>query len=77
MLAGYQAGENESAAQCYFSASDLGGAGMNGVVVVGNPNWPIFTLLWEVLPVITVGKQSASDGCVSACKAQSLAGFCP
>lgn len=30
MLAGYQVQENESAAQCYFSASDLGGAGMEG-----------------------------------------------
>lgn len=29
MLAGYQLGENESAARCYFSASDLGGAGMD------------------------------------------------
>lgn len=28
VLAGYQVRENESAAQRYFSASDLGGAGM-------------------------------------------------
>lgn len=55
ILAGYQVRENESAAQHYFSASDLGGAGVGG-----NPSWPVFTFLWEVLPVVTIGKQSAN-----------------
>lgn len=67
ILAGYQVRENESAAQHYFSASDLGGA-----EVGGNPNWPIFTFLWEVLQVVTIGKQSANDRCMSTSKTERL-----
>lgn len=72
MLAGYQVRENESAAQHYFSAWDLGGAGVGG-----NPHWLIFTFLWEVLPVVTIGKQSANDRCMSTWQGWETHWFLP
>lgn len=72
MLAGYQVRENESAAQHYFRAWDLGGAGVGG-----NPHWLIFTFLWEVLPVVTIGKQSANDRCMSTWQGWETHWFLP
>lgn len=74
MLAACQARENESAAQLYFSESDLGGAGIDGGKI---PSDLYLLSFGKHLHVVTIGKQSAHDRCVSALQGSETCWFLP